>query len=72
MSRALDSGNSPRGRSPYLPNVTSCAERFEAGEGVAKVLRNRVLLSLHESGAYGARIRRQIFTLLRLGALLLR
>jgi len=32
MSRALDSGNSPGGRSPYLPNVTSCAERFEAGE----------------------------------------
>jgi hypothetical protein len=23
MSRALDSGNSPGGRSPYLPNVTS-------------------------------------------------
>jgi hypothetical protein len=53
MSRALDSENSPGGCSPYLPNVTSCAEHFEAGEGVAKVLRNRVLLSLHESGAYG-------------------
>jgi hypothetical protein len=26
MSRALDSGNSPGGRSPYLPNVTSCAD----------------------------------------------
>jgi hypothetical protein len=56
MSRAWDSGNSPGGRSPYLANVTSCAERFEAGEGVL----NRVLLSLHESCAYGARIRRQI------------
>jgi hypothetical protein len=53
MSRAWDSGNSPGGRSPNLPNVTSCAERFEAGERVL----NRVLLSLHESCAYGAQIR---------------
>lgn len=33
----------------------ACAERSEAGESVAKLLRNRVLLSPYESGAYGAR-----------------
>src|SRR4029077_3387573 len=48
--------------SPPVPNTSK----------PGKVLRNRVLLSLHESGAYGARIRRQIFTLLHLGAFLLR
>jgi hypothetical protein len=31
------------------------AERSETGESVAKLLRNRVLLSPYESGAYGAR-----------------
>lgn len=33
----------------------ACAERSEAGESVAKLLRNRVLLSPYESGASGAR-----------------
>ena len=71
MSRALIQETRQAGArhicrmSPPAPNAS------EAGESKAPC--DRALLSLHESGAYGARIRRQTFTPASiLGAFLLR